>query len=127
MPLYEYENKVSGRREIVSTAEQKDRMDYLVKTGSWRRIFGFSIAKSFTAVNPDDPRAEPVTSKTRYRDELSRLSEEHSSRFGGMEVNYQPVDIRDPKEVGVSEQGVEAAKKKARDAGKILPKIQHFT
>lgn len=127
MPLYEYEHKKSGRREIVSTAEQKDRMDYLVKTGSWRRKFGFSIAKSFAGVHPEDPRQEPITSRTRYKDELSRLSEEHSLRHGGMDVNYQPVDLANPSELGVSDAGVEAAKKKARDKGITAPVIQHFT
>lgn len=115
LPLYEYEHKQSGRREVVSTAEQKDRMDYLVKTGSWRRKFGFSIAKSFAGVNPHDPRQEPITSRTRYKDELAILSEQHSARHGGMDVNYQPVDIRNPSEVGVSEAGIEAVERRKRD------------
>lgn len=127
MPLYEYMNKETGDTILVSRQDEKALADELVQRGVLRRRFSFSIAKSFAAVNPDDPRQPPITSRTRFRDELSRLSEEHSSRHGGMEVNYQPVDIRDPKEVGVSEQGVEVAKKKARDAGKALPKIQHFT
>lgn len=117
MPLYEYEDKETRERTIVSTAADKSYMDSLVSRGTHRRIFGFSIANSFSAVNPEDPRHEPITSRTRYKDELSRLSEEHSRRFGGMEVNYQPVDIRDPSAVGVSEAGVEMAERKRREAG----------
>lgn len=127
MPLYEYEHKKSGERITVSTADEKARMDAHVKAGMFRRIFGFTIAKSFAGVNPNDPRQPPITSKTRYRDELSRLSEEHSYRHGGMEVDYQPVDLSDPSQLGVSEQGVEAAKKRARDEGRVPPKVQHFT
>jgi len=115
MPLYEYENKETGRCVVVSTREDKETMDDEVARGTYRRKFGFSIAKSFAGVNPEDPRREPITSRTRYKDELSRLSEEHSRRHGGMDVNYQPVDIRDPKEVGVSEAGIEAAAKRKRD------------
>lgn len=115
MPLYEYEHKETGRRVIVSTREDKETMDDEVARGTYRRKFGFSIAKSFAGVNPHDPRQEPITSRTRYKDELSRLSEEHSRRHGGMDVNYQPVDIRNPAEVGVSEAGIEAAAKRKRD------------
>lgn len=115
MPRYEYENKKTGERTTVSTQDDKTFMDELVKIGTHRRKFGFSIAKSFAGVNPHDPRQEPITSKTRYKDELSRLSEEHSRRHGGMDVNYQPVDIRNPSEVGVSEAGIEAAAKRKRD------------
>lgn len=115
MPLYEYQDKQTGDTTVVSTAADKRYMDTLVKKGTHRRKFGFSIARSFAGVNPEDPRRDPITSKTRYKDELARLSEEHSRRHGGMEVNYQPVDIRDPKEVGVSEAGIEAAAKRKRD------------
>lgn len=115
MPLYEYEDKQTGERTIVSSIMDKQFMDALVARGLFRRIFGFSIAKSFAGVNPNDPRADPITSRTRYKDELSRLSEEHSRRHGGMDVNYQPVDIRNPAEVGVSEQGIEAAARRKRD------------
>lgn len=113
--IYEYENKKNGERILVSTSEDKAFMDGLVEDGYFRRKFGFSIARSFAGVNPEDPRRDPITSKTRYKDGLARLSEEHSRRHGGMEVNYQPVDIRDPKEVGVSEAGIEAAAKRKRD------------
>lgn len=115
MPLYEYEHKATGERVIVSDKDQKAIMDFRVKKGAYRRIFSFNLGPSFNAVNPEDPRAEPVTSKSKYRSELSRLSDEHSARHNGMEVNYQPVDLRDPKEVGVSDEGVEAAARKKRD------------
>ena len=115
MPLYEYEFKPTGRRVIVSTQEDKAAMDRGVQLGDWRRIFSFNMGPTFSGVNPEDPRAEPITSKSKYRSELSRLSDEHSTRHNGMEVNYQPVDIRDPREVGVSEAGVEMAERKKRD------------
>lgn len=127
MPLYEYEHKQSGERVVVSDKHQKDIMDYRVQKGAYRRIFSFNTTSAFAAVNPDDPRAEPVTSKTRYKDELKRLSEEHSHRHNGMDVNYQPVEIRDPLALGVSEQGIESAAKRARDSGRSLPPVQHFT
>ena len=126
MPLYEYESKESGERFTVSTQEAKDFYDQHVPT-LYRRIFSFNSAPTFSAINPEDPRAEPVTSKSRYKSELQRLSDEHSSRHNGMDVNYQPIDIRNPLEVGVSEQGIEAAAKKARDEGKTTSRIQHFT
>lgn len=115
MPLYEYEDKEDGERVIVSTQADKGYMDSLVEKGIYRRIFGFSIAKSFTGVNPHDPRQPPITSRTRYKDELAILSEQHSARHGGMDVNYQPVDIADPREVGVSEAGIEVAERRKRD------------
>ena len=115
MPLYEYEEKITKERVVVSSSEHKDTMDHLVQEGIYRRIFSFNTGPTFSAVNPEDVRAEPITSKSKYKSELSRLSDEHSSRHNGMEVNYQPVDIRDPREVGVSEAGIEAAARRARD------------
>ena len=115
MPLYEYRDKQTDESTIVSTQADKQYMDSLVQRGTHRRIFSFTTARPFTAINPDDPRADPISSRTSYRDTLSRLSEEHSSRFG-MDVNYQPVDLRDPSAVGVSEAGVEEAARKGRIA-----------
>jgi hypothetical protein len=121
MPLYEYEDKETGDRHLVSTQTDKAVMDAAVKLGVYRRIFSFNAPPTFSAVNPEDPRAEPISSRSRYKSELSRLSDEHSSRHNGMDVNYQPVDIRNPLELGVSEQGIEAAARKARNEGRTSP------
>ena len=117
MPLYEYECKATGDRITVSSQIQKEVMDFNVEQGLYRRIFSFNSGPTFAAINPEDPRATPVTSRAKYKSELSRLSDEHSARHNGMEVNYQPVDVRDPREVGVSEAGVEAAARRKRDGG----------
>ena len=123
MPIYEYEHKETGKKFAVSNPEAKEFYDTLVGTGRYRRIFSFNMGPTFSGVNPEDPRAEPITSKSKYRSELSRLSDEHSMRHNGMDVNYQPVDIRDPREVGVSEAGVEAAAKRVRDSGGPPPRL----
>lgn len=127
MPIYEYEDKTTGHRCTVTTQSGKQRMDNQVSRGIFRRIFSFTTSTPFTAINPEDPRAQPITSKFRYKSELSRMSEEHSARHNGMDVDYQPVDVRDPQSLGVSDVGIEAAARKAHDSGTRLAPIKHFT
>lgn len=106
MPLYEYVHKSTGNHTVVSRPSHKSFMDHLVSLGPYRRVFSFFTAQPFAAVPPDDPRAPAVTSRAKYRSHLSKLSDEHSQRHG-FEVNYQPVDLRNPREVGVSEAGID--------------------
>lgn len=108
MPIYEYEHKATGQRVQVTNSVDKQHMDELVAQKLYRRKFSFKFGTPYSAINPHDPRRPPIGSRIRHKDELKRLSEEHSTRFGGMDVDYQPVDISDPREVGVSESGVEA-------------------
>ena len=74
-------------------------------------MFSFSTPRTFAAVNPHDARAEPITSRTRYKDELKTLAEQESIRHG-MDVTYEPVDLGNPRELGVTEEGIEAHKRK---------------
>lgn len=111
MPRYEYEHKSTGHRFIVGS-DDKEYFDALVaETNLYRRVFSFTTARTFAAVNPHDARATPITSKQRYKDELKSMAEQESLRHG-IDVTYEPVDLGNPRELGVSEKGIEEHNKK---------------
>lgn len=111
MPLYEYECKATRNRIVVTTQAGKQQMDELVEVSMYRRIFSFTTPRTFAAVNPHDARADPITSKQRYKDELKSMAEQESLRHG-IDVTYEPVDLRNPRELGVTEEGIEEHKRK---------------
>lgn len=62
-----------------------------------------------------------VKSENHYKSELSRLSDIQSERTGQYH-NYQPVDPTDKAGLGVTDEGMDATRKRKRDAGETQPK-----
>lgn len=61
-----------------------------------------------------------VNSERQFKSELSRKSDEMSERTGANH-KFVPVDLREGAALGVTEEGLDATRKRRRDSGDDLP------
>lgn len=67
-----------------------------------------------------------VSNDAQIRSELSRQSDEMSARMG-FDHQYELVDPSDPASYGVTDEGMEATERVARNSGEIEPQRKVFT
>jgi hypothetical protein len=84
-----------------------------------RRVWGFHLAHSMPEhFNPTVGKV--VTNERAFKDELKRMGEKESE-VTGLYHDYQPIDISDPKACGVTDEGLDATRRQARDSGSVGP------
>src|SRR5690606_31265645 len=102
MPFYEYRHPDNPRKTVLS----EQRGDRLMVDGiDYKRVWSFQITKVMHHhLNPSTGTV--VSSRQQFRDELKRLSEEHTERTG-IPHNYEEIDLSDKDAVGVTGEYVE--------------------
>ncbi len=81
------------------------------------RRWGFAIAKPM-APHFNASTGRYVSNERAFKDQLKELSDRQSAATG-MDIRLEPTDPADRKAVGVTDEGLDATRRQARDSGLV--------
>lgn len=111
MAIYEFRCRDCGRGR-----ESQSRDVLPCPCGSiYRRVFHCNFPSAFTP-HFNHSVGRFISSEYEFKEVLKQTSESESLRQGTT-VNYVPVDPKDTKALGVTDEGLEATMKRHRDTG----------
>lgn len=94
-------------------------------SGLARKILAFPSIKKSMPDHFNTSLGKHVNNEREYRDGLKEASERASAR-AGHEMNFSPVDMRDKAALGVTDEGMDATRRREVKEGK-RDVVKHFT
>lgn len=119
MPIFEYKCPECQNR-VISTV-RGDRLDadcpHCDQPRTFRRVFSVSVRRPMQA-HFNNTVGKVISDEKQFERELQRKGEEYTAETG-IETNYRPIDYRDKEALGVTEEGLDATRKRMRDSGEL--------
>lgn len=114
MPMYEYECPIHGR--FLDTNGPMDKI--MCRLGCERRpckrVWGFNY-KPPMQEHFNTSVGKTISNPQQFKDELAKASDAATERTG-VPHNYQPIDPQEKEALGATDEGLDATRRRARDA-----------
>jgi putative FmdB family regulatory protein len=108
MPTYEYACRTCGVRFLDGNVALAGTPCPKCKVGALRKLFSFAFKRPMQE-HFNQSTGQFVSNERDFKEQLKIKSAEDGERLG-LEVNYQPVDVRDTAALGVTAEGLDPRK-----------------